>query len=132
MTCRHGPHDPACGSYARGLKDAHEFIAERERIEGKVATPDAERFEVVEVEPVGSHLVMKIKYPSCAACAYEGEKVMVFLNTTLVQAIRWRKIDPHFREGLAFSVTEAPSPAARFPGSHDGWVDATAWARGHK
>jgi hypothetical protein len=79
---------------------------------------------------IGKHLVMKVKYPNCFKCAFEGNKLMVFLNVTEVQVLRWRKIDPHFRPTpLASSAIEAPSPAARFPASPDGWADAIAYAR---
>ncbi len=130
MTCHHGPHDRACHSYDSNLKRAQDFIAEREKIEGKAATPDAERFEVIEAEPIGPHLVLKVKYPSCKACAYEGEKVMVFLDADAAKALRWRRIDPHFDDPKAVRPSRvAPPPAARFPASADGWNDALDYAR---
>lgn len=96
-------------------------------------SPDPGGFSVEEVEQVGAHLVMKVLYPNCAKCAYEGNKVMVFLDTTIAQAIRWRRIDPHFRAPNApaqHARPEAPSPAARFPASANGWCDALTYARG--
>lgn len=75
--------------------------------------------------------MMKVKYPNCRNCAYEGCKVMVFLNVTEAQVLRWKKIDPHFRDPKkAMSTSESPSPAARFPGSAEGWADAQSYARG--
>ena len=73
---------------------------------------------------------MKVKYPNCAKCSFEGEKVMVFLNITEAEALRWRKIDPHFTDPAKYSPgsREAPGPAARFPASNDGWVDAMRYA----
>ena len=53
---------------------------------------------------------------------------MVFLDVTELQALKWKKIDPHFR-GPKPLATEAPSPAARFPGSAAGWSDAINYAR---
>jgi hypothetical protein len=74
--------------------------------------------------------VLKVKYPNCSSCAFEGTKVMVFAGATIKQAIKWRKIDPHFRDPSALrAADEAPSPAARFPGNNVGWQDALAWAR---
>lgn len=100
-------------------------------------TPDASNYEIQEVSEVGTHLVLKVKYPNCASCAYEGNKVMVFLNVKAIDAMKWKKIDPHFRAppkvGSSYpNITsrEAPSPAARFPGSADGWADAIAYAMG--
>ncbi len=92
-------------------------------------SPDPTRYEIVEVAPVGAHLVLKVRFPSCAKCAYEGTKVLVYLNTSAVDALKWRKLDPHFRDAKA-TTGEAPSPAARFPASPAGWADATVYARG--
>jgi len=137
MTCRHRPGDPDCSSSPEGARRAAQYaidsaqeMARRKLAEVEARTPDAARFEIDEVEEVGGHLVLKVKYPNCAKCAYEGVKVMVFLDATVKQVLRWRKIDPHFRDpkGLP-TATEAPSPAARFPGSDEGWKDALAYAR---
>lgn len=82
------------------------------------------------MQVVGPHLVMKVLYSNCALCAYEGQKVLVFLNTSTLDALKWRKIDPHFRpQSTGRPHTEAPSPAARFPSTKDGWVDALTYAR---
>ncbi len=83
------------------------------------------------MEVVGPHLVVKVLYPNCELCAYEGRKVLVFLNTSTLDALKWKKIDPHFRPpNPGKSHTEAPSPAARFPDTNEGWVDALTYARG--
>lgn len=96
---------------------------------------------------VGDHLVMQVRYPNCEHRAYEGLKTLVFLGVSETQALRWKSIDPHFRgpsqtqqavvKGHAIlldvhqrEATEAPSPAARFPGDEAGWTDALAYARG--
>lgn len=123
MTCRHSPGDPECSS-----SPAYRDRVQREYYES--TTPDASKYEIVEVERIGAHLVMKVRYPNCTRCAFEGTKVMVFLNVTEVQVIRWRKIDPHFRPVAKLpQVQDAPSPSARFPASKEGWDDALAYAR---
>lgn len=91
-------------------------------------TPDPDEYTIVDVLRVGSHLVMKVKYPSCVKCAFEGSKVMVFLRVAEVDALRWRRIDPHFRDSKS-RLNEAPSPAARFPATPEGWTDAINYAR---
>lgn len=117
MICRHAPGDPNCSKNGGGYQPAP-------------ATPDASNYTIEEVERVGRHLVMRVKFPNCWSCAYEGNKVMVFLNVTEKQALQWRKIDPHFRDPKIRPVAaEAPSPAARFPGSVEGWQDALAYAK---
>lgn len=113
MTCRHAPGDPNCSSN-RPASDPP-------------ATPDAENYTIEDVARVGNHLVLKVRYPNCAHCAYEGHKVMVYLNVSEAAALRWRRIDPHFRTPHQ-DPTQAPSPAARFPGSKEGWKDALAFA----
>jgi len=121
MVCRHSADDTSCSSHPR--------YVEPYRAPTPV-TPDASNYSIEEAERVGQHLVLKVKYPNCRSCAYEGLKVMVFLNVTELQVIHWRNIDPHFRDPkLKVTKHHAPSPAARFPGTADGWADALAYAR---
>jgi hypothetical protein len=119
MTCRHAKGDPHCSST-------------RAQYDSSPTTPDKRNYEIEDVERVGAHLVMKVRYPNCALCSYEGRKVMVFLNVTEKDALQWREIDPHFaaprKSPLPLPKT-APSPAARFPASPEGWTDALAYAR---
>lgn len=119
MTCRHRAGDPDCSSSAAYERRK---IAER--------TPDASNYLVVDSSRVEEHLVLKIKYPNCSKCEYEGQKIMVFLNVKEGDALKWRKIDPHFRNPTLKPLeSEAPSPDARFPGSASGWADAINYAR---
>ena len=117
MTCRHSANDPACSANQRTYTETLD-----------PPTPDSKRYEVVDVKRVGPHLVLKVKYPNCFACAYEGNKVMVFINVTEGDVLKWRSIDPHFRADQSTDPTRAPSPAARFPASDAGWADALAYA----
>lgn len=119
MTCRHEPNDPSCSS--------HPSYVPPYRSEPK--TPDKRNYSVEDVTRVGPHLVVKAKYPNCASCAFEGVKIMVFLNVTENEALRWKEIDPHFRPKARGLASCAPSPAARFPGSAEGWNDALAYAK---
>lgn len=122
MTCRHSPNDSSCSSH----KD---YVAPPDPYRATPTTPDAEKYEILDVVQIGRHLVVKAKYPNCYRCAYEGVKIMVFTNTNPIDAMRWRKIDPHFGDKSRRPATEAPSPAARFPASPDGWSDALAYAK---
>lgn len=125
MTCR-------CSSAAEHARRAEETRAESERYaeeRRRASSPDPKGFHVEDGEQVGPHLVLKVKYPNCTLCAYEGCKVMVFLNMTFREAIRWKQIDPHFRDPKQqLASATAPSPAARFPASVEGWNDAIAYA----
>lgn len=142
--CRHSKGDPNCSSTAGGYADQERERArylesekrekmdkeEIQRLRKELEGPDNSKYTVVEVEAVGKHLVMKVLYANCQKCSYEGNKVMVFLNTTPTQALFWKIIDPHFREptkGLT-KKNEAPGPAARFPASAEGWQDAINYA----
>lgn len=116
MTCRHGANDPSCSSYRPPPP--------------LPPTPNPKEFEVEDAKEVGLHLVLKVKYPSCKDCSFEGSKILVFLLTSTLNALRWREIDPHFRDPKASTLlTQAPSPSARFPASHEGWLDAIAYAQ---
>lgn len=116
MTCRHSSGDLNCSS-------------NRARYSEPPTTPDKKKFEIEDAEPVGNHIVLKVKYPNCASCEYEGNKVMVFLNATALQVMKWKEIDPHFRGTGPKNDKAAPSPAARFPASDEGWRDAIFYAK---
>lgn len=122
MVCRHRPGDPSCSSSPNYQPPYEPSLVS--------VTPDKAKYQIEEVERVGLHLVIKALYPNCKNCSYEGRKVMVFLGVTEAQVLKWREIDPHFRDPKKpRSATEAPSPAARFPASPEGWQDAIAYAR---
>ena len=121
MICRHASGDPDCSSNKREYYYSYSE---------PVKTPDSKNYSIEDVVAVGKNVVLKVKYPNCSNCAFEGTKVMVFLNTTLIEVIKWKEIDPHFREqSKSFIATKAPSPAARFPSSANGWNDALEYAR---
>lgn len=123
MTCRHMAGDPNCSSYPR----LRERILQNEGL--IVGQHDAAHFEVLQTEETGSYLVMKVRYPSCAKCSYEGDKIMVFRGVGLKAAIKWRIIDPHFREPDLEQIERvAPPPIARFPATEEGWQDALHYA----
>jgi hypothetical protein len=122
MTCRHKKGDPDCGS-TRPQRYSPPPPKPREP-----PTPDAGNFDIEDCEQVGSCFVVKAKYPNCAKCAFEGTKILVFKGVTMKQALKWRRLDPHFRASVA-SPTEAPSPIARFPGTKEGWQDALYYSK---
>lgn len=131
MTCRHKAGDPNCSSTvgSQAWQEQQDAYA-RSRKASEPATPDSEKYEIVDVVQVGSHLVVKASYPNCRKCSYEGTKVMVYLDTSPLAAMKWRKIDPHFTDASKMRPsTEAPGPAARFPASEEGWEDAIDYAK---
>lgn len=115
MTCRHARGDRSCST------QFPEYQSQAPQ------SPDVERFEWIDAQQVGTNFVAKIKYPNCANCAYEGTKVMVYVGVTPMDALRWKRIDPHFRDPkkiIKLQPTAAPSPVARFPASPEGWAAA--------
>lgn len=128
MTCKHGRGDPACSSspsYDRAVESLSSDYARYGNLP-KQCEPGTD-YDVDAVAEYNGHLVMRVKFN----CAYEGLKTMVFLDTTLADAIRWRVIDPHFTRSSTQTVNaakHAPPPAARFPSTADGWCDAVAYA----
>jgi hypothetical protein len=94
------------------------------------ATPDSENYTVEEAVRVNKNLVLRVSYPNCRNCSYEGHKVLVYRNVSELDALRWRKIDPHFKDPKAkVQPNAAPSPVARFPASPEGWKWALEFAR---
>jgi endonuclease/exonuclease/phosphatase (EEP) superfamily protein YafD len=128
--------DSARADVERMSKEADARVAQATKKAADIAalTPDANQYTVERVERIGEHLVMQVRYPNCKVCAYEGVKTMVFLDVPEHAALRWKRIDPHFRirtnDHFTAHPTDAPSPAARFPSSKEGWTDAVAYARG--
>jgi hypothetical protein len=137
MTCRHTKGDPNCSSspegQARALAESRNYYESRmkEREQELLSrTPDPDQYEITKFVRVDEHVVLMVKYPSCSACAYEGNKVLVLLNVNEQELVQWRRIDPHFRDPKEKrKPREAPSPAARFPASEEGWKDALDYAK---
>ena len=134
MACRHKDpiNNPGCSSYRTpeeqiGMAEkAIEDLREKWKLP---LTPDSRDFDIEDHKQVGQHLVLRVKYPSCAKCSFEGSKVMVFLRCNAGIALRWKEIDPHFRSPSPDpDPRKAPSPDARFPATEIGWADAVAWA----
>ncbi len=124
MSCKHGPGlDPNCSSYPARVA----FFRRQLATVDKPNTPDSRNFEIEAAQPVGPHMVLKVKYPNCEKCAYEGTKVLVFLNCSALDVVYWKEIDPHFR-AEPVAPKAAPSPDARFPASPEGWDDALRYA----
>lgn len=137
MTCRHAAGDPNCSSSVNSWQAQENARYDRERAvkaalekQAQADTPDAARYVIEDSHREGPHLVLKVRYPNCAKCSYEGVKVLVLLDVTEAAALRWRVIDPHFADpSKPRKPTEAPAPAARFPASEKGWADAIGYVR---
>jgi hypothetical protein len=124
MVCRHTAGDPSCTTRYPNRDDYTSSSTPA------VNTPNPSEYKIKKFHRVGPHVVISAQYPSCRDCSYEGIKVLVFLDVTEVQIMTWRKIDPHFRDPSETGTDDmAPSPAARFPASEEGFDDAIAYAQ---
>ncbi len=65
---------------------------------------------------MGRALIVKVIYPDCTN--YEGQKILVFADTTIPQLYAATVLDPHF-------TNQAPAgalvPVARFEPTARGW-----------
>ena len=139
--CRHSKGDPNCSSsaayherYQAQAQSSREKDLEaqldRLRKDLDAMSPKNDQYEFVDVARVGAHLVGKVKYLSCPKCSFEGVKIMVWLDVAEAMVLRWRIIDPHFRDKTKTGPTShAPGPDARFPATDAGWADALAYAK---
>lgn len=66
---------------------------------------------------LGSYLAVEINYPDCTN--FEGNKILVYEDTKLIELTRQGSIDPHFAANTHFK-----SPIARFVPTPKGWTMA--------
>jgi hypothetical protein len=136
MTCHHSVNDPNCSSHPYNVAQREAEAARETERQRKATTPDSSNYEILDIVEVGTFLVLKVRYPNCSACAFEGTKVLV-VKGIMKDAVMWRKIDPHFRD-MSKSLLplsgnrESPSPEARFPATIEGWNDALVYAKAKK
>ena len=103
------------------------FIKEKHNLKSE---PDNTDFEIVEYSEDGPWMALKVRFPSCDSCSFEGIKVLVYYGVKPIDVMRWKKIDPHFREpSTVIANFEAPPPRARFPADSVGWDTACNYGR---
>ena len=79
--------------------------------------PDPTKYKIKKVRSENGHLAVFINYDDCTN--YEGDKVLVFKDTTIDQLRDQKAIDPHFSDNSDFK-----SPFARFRPTDGGWREA--------
>lgn len=90
--------------------------------------PNPTRYEILDLARGVRGLALRVHYPGCTT--FEGMKILVFGPVEEKDLLRWKKIDPHFRDPTqALLKDEAPSPIARFPATDQGWRDALQYIR---
>jgi len=76
--------------------------------------PDPGNYEIKRHIYTGRYLLIEINYPDCDN--YEGNKILLYENTSIQELINQKHIDPHFSENRNFR-----SPIARFQPTQEGW-----------
>lgn len=99
----------SCSKYDLGKRKLSMSLYDTQQWEKNIAkgNPDPENYEIVRTNQVGNHLVMLVRYPDCSN--YEGNKVLLFKDTTLLDIKKQKVLDPHFCDNEDFI-----SPFARF------------------
>jgi len=90
-------------------------------IQLNLPNPDPDNYKIIRTHKRGNLLILKIKYLDCTN--YEGEKILVFANTSLDKLLKQKRIDPHFCDSDKFI-----SPIARFIPDEEGWNMAEKFA----
>ena len=125
MTCRcKSGEEHAARALANQRDDMESLQKENAKLKQQMSVAD---YLIRRVEMKGPHMVLEVQYPTCQHREFECRKVMVFLDVKLEEALMWKEIDPHFR-AKERKANQAPSPAARFPATPDGWADACLYA----
>jgi len=83
--------------------------------------PNPSNYKILRNKKVMNFLILDIKYHDCTN--YEGNKILVFENCTLVELQEQKYIDPHFSENKKYH-----SPIARFEPTERGWRMASHFA----
>lgn len=76
--------------------------------------PNPANFKILQVTEGKHSLVVEVLYPDCTN--YEGRKILLYTDVTLVQLVNQKTIDPHFSDNAEFH-----SPVARFEPTKRGW-----------
>ena len=95
----------------------------RAKAEPPTGNPDPSHYQLVKAEEQPGYLIVMIRYPNCTN--YEGNKILVFKDLTLIQLVNQKLIDPHFFPNDA----KFKSPIARFVPTQEGWDMAVAFIK---
>lgn len=87
----------------------------------ETSIPPTKNYKFVRTYENNEWVVLWINYPECKN--YEGNKILVYVNTTLVEILNQDYIDPHFLE-----IKGRINPFARFRPTEDGWDAAVQLA----
>jgi hypothetical protein len=87
----------------------------------RLPNPDPWNWVLIAKQQCGKHIVVWLRYPDCTS--YEGNKILLYRNTTWAKLEAQRTLDPHFSSNKKFF-----SPFARFEPTSFGWKTAVTLA----
>lgn len=102
-----------CGPFGRHLSITNSYQTDP-------INPNPFEFRVLIVMSIGTNIVAEIEYPNCIN--FEGKKILVFENMSMVEFSNQVAIDPHFSSGSKL--------IARFVPTEYGWARALECADG--
>lgn len=83
-------------------------------VEKSLPNPNPNNYTIIDAVEANDYLLMKIQYHDCTN--YEGLKILMFFDVTLLDLIKQKSIDPHFSDNKDYI-----SPIARFEPTDNGW-----------
>ena len=81
--------------------------------------PNPARFKILKTRQYSKKVVVLLEYPNCTN--FEGNKILVFEDTTIKEIVNMKEIDPHFHESSKL--------IARFRPTKVGWDMAKKFAK---
>lgn len=93
--------------------------------DSKSKNPDPKRYSIKRMHKKGDFLIIRINYPDCSN--FEGNKILVYKDCTIVELAQQGSIDPHFSDSKEFH-----SPIARFRPDDEGWKMAEFFVENFK
>lgn len=78
--------------------------------------PNPKNYTVLKYSNYNGHLTLMVEYPD--ANNYEGKKILVYRDTSILAIANTNELDPHFCDD------EHLSPFARFEPTDEGWNSA--------
>lgn len=117
------------GPWIDGIRPAESTASElpekkkRSKKSPKLPNPDPDNYKVTKAHEEGGYLIVMINYPDCVN--FEGNKILVFFEVTLIDLVNQKLIDPHFFP----SDEKYKSPVARFVPTDEGWEMAKTFVQ---
>lgn len=84
------------------------------KVPSKNVNPDPSNYKIIKHKQIGFLLMVMINYPDCTN--YEGNKICVFKDISILDLQSQKLIDPHFTNNK-----NVYAPIARFEPTDDGW-----------